>query len=68
MNALGSPAVAAIPGTRSLSRLEENAGAEDLEISEQERRAIRYLLGPSTAHGSAPGTSQRTPPTVPICT
>lgn len=46
-----SPAVTAIPGTRSLLRLEENAGAEELQFSKRERMQLSDAIPASVVSG-----------------
>jgi aryl-alcohol dehydrogenase-like predicted oxidoreductase len=44
--------VVAIPGTRSNKRLEENAGASEIELTPAERRAIDEAVPPDLAVGT----------------
>jgi aryl-alcohol dehydrogenase-like predicted oxidoreductase len=40
-----------IPGTRSVERLEENFGATDVKISEEELKEIRHILNENSVNG-----------------
>jgi aryl-alcohol dehydrogenase-like predicted oxidoreductase len=40
-----------IPGTRSVGRLEENFGATNVVISEEELKEIRVILDQNPVHG-----------------
>lgn len=40
-----------IPGTRSVERLEENFGATNVEISQDELKEIRCILDQNPVHG-----------------
>ena len=42
-----SPAVIPIPGTRSVERLEENLGAQELELNATERTRLDAVVGPA---------------------